>query len=344
MARDRSVIHGTAESRAFQRECPAIDLHADTLMWARWLRYDMSAWHRPPLPKDAFMGQVDLPRLRIGGVGAQFFGLVSVPWLRRSGCFRAVHRQIDRFEEVCIAHPRLVTPARSAEDVVRAHAHGRVAGLLGVEGAHALEGDADNVIRLAWRGVRYLGLAHFSANEACCPSAGLGTDHGSGLTPFGRRLVRDCEDHGVIVDLAHVNRRGFMEACRMARLPLIVSHTGVAGAHAHWRNIDDDQLRAVADTGGVVGIIFARRYLGGAELSDVIRHVLHVIRVCGEDHVALGSDYDGMVVMPSALSEVSKLPNLTAALLRGGWCHRRIRKLLRDNVMRVLREVPPRHL
>jgi membrane dipeptidase len=147
---------------------------------------------------------------------------------------------------------------------------------------------------------------------------------------------------GVIVDLAHINRKGFFDALEVSTAVPIVSHTGVAGAFRHWRNIDDEQIRAVADRGGVVGVIFAPRYLGGPDVGAVCDHVMHVIKVAGEDVPALGSDYDGMVTPPRGLEDVAALPRLTAALLDRGLSRAAVKKMLGENALRVLREVPPR--
>ena len=140
----------------------------------------------------------------------------------------------------------------------------------------------------------------------------------------------------MLVDLAHINRRGFLDACAMAKRPLMVSHTGVLGAFQHWRNIDDDQLRAVADLGGCVGVIFCPRYLGGDDIDAVVRHLRHILDVVGEDAPALGSDWDGFIVPTRGLADPTGLPSLTAALLAAGFKEKVIAKILRDNVMRVL--------
>jgi membrane dipeptidase len=155
-------------------------------------------------------------------------------------------------------------------------------------------------------------------------------------------LVERCEASSVIVDLAHVNRRGFLDACRQAKRPPIVSHTGVVSAHAHWRNIDDEQLRAVADKGGVVGIIFCPRFLGGSGVDAVVRHIMHVVDVAGEDTAALGSDWDGFIVPTPDLRDAARLPLLTDALLAAGLREPAIAKILRHNALRVLRDTPPR--
>jgi membrane dipeptidase len=193
--------------------------------------------------------------------------------------------------------------------------------------------------------VRYLGLSHFSANEACFPSKGRGSSTVKSLTPFGVKVVEQCLEHGVILDLAHINRPGFMQAAAMSKAagkPTIVSHTGVLGAFEHWRNIDDDQLRAVADGGGVIGVIFVPGYLGGPGIETVVKHMEHIVNVVGEDHVALGSDYDGMVTPTEGLTDISMLPNLTDALIAAKWSEGRIAKTLRTNVLRVLADAPPK--
>lgn len=335
------AMHGSDEARALHAEFPAIDLHADTLMWSRWVGYDLAERHEPPFPRAAFAGHVDLPRLVEGGIGAQFFGLVSLPFAKR-GNAAAVEQQIDALDAQVSAHPDRIRKVASADEVEAAARDGVTAALLGVEGAHALDGDLDTLDRFARRGVRYLGLLHFSANEAGYPAFGRGRRDSEGLTSFGKALVRKCESLGVIVDLSHINKRGFLDACRMATVPPVVSHTGVVGAYEHWRNIDDEQLRALADKGGVAGVIFCPRYLGGDGLDPVIAHIRHIIDVAGEDTPALGSDWDGMIVPTRDLRDAAHLPLLTDALLKAGFSKRVIAKILRENVMRVLREVPPR--
>lgn len=333
-------MHGSPEARALHERFPAIDLHADTLMWSRWVGYDLHRRHEPPLPRAALGGHVDVPRLVEGGIGAQFFGLVSLPIGQKRGLFAVVDEQIDALERSLAARPDRLSRARTPSDIEEARRRGAVSALLGIEGAHALEGDLDHLAHFARRGVRYLGLAHFSANEACSPAFGRGARPSEGLTPFGRDVVRRCEELGVIVDLAHINRRGFFEACALATRPPMVSHTGVLGAFEHWRNVDDEQLRAVADKGGCVGVIFCPNFLGGDGLGPVVQHLRHILDVCGEDTPALGSDWDGFIVPTRELSDASRLPLLTDALLAAGVSEAAIGKILRTNVLRVLGDNP----
>lgn len=334
-----STWQGSETARAIHAEHPPIDLHADTLMWSRWIDYDLHKAHEPPLPFAALGGHVDLPRMHEGGMSAQFFGLVSLPLADRlKGMARVVHEQIDALERQIARNPRALQLARTASEIAASRANGTMSALLGIEGAHALEGNLDNVEAFARRGVRYIGFLHFSSNEAGHPAYGRGENHGSGLTRWGHELVQACEAHGVIVDLAHINKQGFLDACRVAQKPPVVSHTGVLGAFDHWRNIDDDQLRAVADKGGVVGVIFCPRFVGGDGLEPVVKHLTHILNVVGEDAAALGSDWDGFIVPTRPLKDPRGLPLLTDALLEAGWSRRAIGKMLHDNVMRVLGE------
>jgi membrane dipeptidase len=326
-------------ARSIHAEHPAIDLHADTLMWSRWIGYDIHKAHEPPLPFAALGGHVDLPRMREGGMGAQFFGLVSLPIADRPrGMAQTCHEQIDVLEQQIKTHPEAVRLVRTAAEIEEAAAKGAIGALLGIEGAHALEGSLDRLTTFARRGVRYLGLLHFSANEAGFPAKGRGRRDTDGLTHWGFELVERCESEGMIVDLAHINKRGFLDACRIAKRPPIVSHTGVLGAFEHWRNIDDEQLRAVAGKGGVVGVIFCPQFVGGDGLGPVVEHLKHIVNVVGEDAAALGSDWDGFIVPTSALKDPRGLPHLTDAMLAAGFSRGAVGQILRDNVMRVLRE------
>ena len=330
-----------SDARALHDEVCVLDLHADTPKLMERIGYDLAHGHHRRLPRRLnYAGHVDLPRMRAGGMAGQFFGMWTVPYPER-GCAASIHRQLDALDLAIDRHPAEVAWALTADDIRVAKAQGRVAALAGIEGGQALEGGLDPIEPFARRGVRYLGLLHFSANALGKPARGRGEDPSQGLTTFGKDVIRECERTGVVVDLAHVNRKGFFDALEVATRPLMVTHTGVDGVHPHWRNLDDEQIRAVAGRGGAIGIIFARRFLGGARIDAVCDHILHVLKVGGEDVPALGSDFDGFVIPPEGLEDVACLPNLTAALSRRGLSDAVLKKILGDNVMRVLAEVPP---
>lgn len=328
------------EARAFHDEICVLDLHADTAKLMDKLGYDLGVRHERPLPTAVnLIGHVDIPRMRDGGLAGQFFSFWTSPIPER-GRTRSIERQLDALDLAMVKHAKELRWTRTGKEVVAAKAAGQISVLGGIEGGHALEGKLESIEPLSRRGVRYLGLLHFSNNAIGRPAKGRGADPACGLTGFGRDVVRECERTGVIVDLAHINRRGFMDALEIATLPAIVSHTGVAGVHEHWRNIDDEQIRAVANRSGCIGIIFARRFLGSASLEAVVDHILHVIKVAGEDVPALGSDFDGFCVPPVGLEDVAAMPSLTVALSQRGLSPRVLEKILGRNVLRVLDAVP----
>jgi membrane dipeptidase len=327
-------------ARALHDELPVMDLHADTPKLMDKLGYDLHARHAPPPRLLNFFGHVDVPRMREGGLAAQFFGMWTAP-RPRSGCAASIHDQLDALDAAAARKPAALARCSTRAEVEAAKAAGQIAALAGIEGAHALEGRIERVEEFARRGVRYIGLLHFSANELGAPAKGLGADENRGLSPFGRAVIAEMNRLGVIVDLAHINRKGFFEAVAASTSTPIVSHTGVAGVRRHWRNIDDEQIRAVAARGGVVGVIFAPRFLGADGIDAVCDHMVHIIRVGGEDVPALGSDYDGSVRPPRGLEDVAALPRLTAALLARGLGRDAVKKLLGGNALRVLAEVPP---
>ena len=328
----------SAEAREVHFSAIVIDLHADTpKLMSRG--YDFAQRHRPRWPVSWFAGHVDLPRMRDGGLSAQWFGMWTAP-IQRRGAADDIHRQLDALSAAAEALAGQFRLASNGDEVREAVAMGATVGLRGIEGGHALDADLENLITFARRGVRYLGLTHFSRNAIASPAIGLGGNRDTGLTGFGHEVVEACEDLGVLVDLAHINRRGFQDVLELARKPVIVSHTGVNSCRQIWRNIDDDQIRAVADTGGVVGIIFSPSYIGG-HLEAVVDHLLHVIDVGGPDCVAVGSDWDGFIRPAKELASPAGLPLLTEAMLRRGCAAETVHKLLGGNALRVLDTLPP---
>ncbi len=329
------------EARALHDDCLVFDLHCDTLLSQTLLGFDPTKRHRNPLPLSPWLFHADIPRMKEGGVGAVALGLVINPLRKRSAVdatFRALG-QVRGWERVA---PDDVTLVSTAADIVAARESGRIAIFGGLEGAHGLGGRTDPLEEMRAGGLRYVGLAHFSRNQACTPAFGWRGNHRDPLTDHGRELIDELNRLKILVDLAHINRPGFLEAANRSTAPVIVSHTGVQAAHSTWRNIDDDQLRAVADTGGVVCIIFAPVFLGGRMIGPadgVVNHIKHVVNVIGEDHVGIGSDLDGFVVPPTDMPDISFLPRLTHLMLKAGMEPRVIRKALGANMLRVFGEV-----
>ena len=328
------------------------DLHADSLLWNRNLK------------KRGTYGHVDLPRLREGGVALQVFGLVTKT--PKGQNFERNSDETDRITLLTLAErwppwtwTSLYQRARyqagrlarlsSADGVTFVRTRGDLDGvvdrreageptlgvLLGLEGAHALEGRFENLAGLHEAGLRMLGLAHFFDNELA--GSAHGTEKG-GLTELGRRVVTEAERLGIAIDLAHASPRAFDEAVRLAAKPVVVSHSGVRGTCGGPRNLTDAQLKAVAATGGVVGIGLFKGAVCGEDVAATLDAIAYAVRVVGVDHVALGSDFDGAVTAPI---HVGGLPLLTEGLLERGFSPQDVAKIMGGNVVRVLRETLP---
>ncbi len=311
-----------------------IDLHADTPLWQHWLNYDFCRAHKACLPAGAWLSNVDLPRMQQVDMDAQVFGLVALP-VEVDG-FATILGMIRRMQDVAHRDPDNFVLARTGTALAQARARGQRVGILSIEGVHTLCGDIQRADTLIDLGVVSFGLAHFHANEACQPAYGLGRQDEVGLSAFGRDLVAHLEHRKVILDLTHINRTGFFDALEASGGPVMVSHTGVVGAHPHWRNIDDVQVRAIAERGGIIGVIFARHFVGGNDIEAVVRHIVHLVNVGGAECAALGSDFDGFIVPVRGLRDITGLPALREALRRAGLSAEVVDQIMGQNAMRFL--------
>jgi membrane dipeptidase len=259
---------------------------------------------------------------------------------------RALRNNLSALSELLTSsHDDSVRLVRSHADYLAARRAGKHAAFIGIQGGNAVDADFTALDSQGPQTVLRVTLLHLTRSTLGAPSAPRWLQSEAGLTPRGRELVQALDERRVFVDLAHINRRGFFDALEShdRTLPALVTHTGVSAIHAHWRNLDDAQLRAIAETGGCVGIMYHAPYLGGGWLGGsaelVFRHIEHAVRVAGEDHVSLGSDWDGAIVPPSDLGSCADLPRLVQVMLEHGWTPERIRKVLGLNFLRALHEL-----
>jgi membrane dipeptidase len=335
-------------ARALQGTLAVADLHADALLWNRDL-LARGAW-----------GHVDVPRLIEGRVALQVFTTVTKTprgmnidatsgdsdnltllailerWPRRTWSSlleRSLYQAAKLRTFAAMSEGRLTVIRTRGE--LAGYVAGRMsddsvtAGILGIEGAQALEGDLANVNRLFLAGFRLFGLTHFFDNDVGGSAHGLVK---GGLTPFGRRVVERMEDLGIVVDLAHASPALIDDVLAMTTRPVVVSHTGVRGTCDNARNVDDDRLAAVAATGGVVGVGLWDTAVCGTTPADWARAVRHAVEIAGVEHVGLGSDWDGAV---ATMIDASQTIHLTQALVDEGFADGDIRLVMGGNVLRV---------
>ncbi len=322
------------------RRVAVADGHADSLMWNR------------DLTRASEAGHVDFPRLREAGVKIQCFTIVTrgLPlidgfslfalkqgWPRRARAseWPRCTFQLDRLGAFCRddGHD---TIAASGAQLEQNLAQGRLSAVVGIEGGHALEGRVERVRELHDRGVRFMSLSHLANNELGGTSTPLFGNRP--LTPLGREVLDAMGEVGMLLDVAHASPAMLPELLAHPKARPFCSHAGVQGATPMWRNLSDETCRAIADKGGVVGIIFAPQFLGGRTVAHLVRHVEHALQVLGEDGVAFGSDFDGMIPLPRGMRDVRDLPVLTQALLDRGLPIRVIEKVLGENYRRLFRE------
>jgi membrane dipeptidase len=354
------------------RRAIVIDTHADTTQAIVYGHADIT--------KPGGATDVDLAKAAAGGLDAQFFSIfVLPPQFKPADFYKEATRQIDALERLAAANPKRMRLARTAADVRQNAKDGVFSMLLGVEGGHVLgTGDEklelERLRELARRGVRYMTLTWSDSNDI----GGSSGDEGDirGLTPFGHKVVAEMNRLGVVVDVSHVSDATFWDAVRASDKPVLATHSSSRQLTNIPRNMTDAMLTAVAKNGGAVCVNFGSSFVDEpfhekemlvwrkdrkGSFSDVfpqiraeaaqikpkvplarlVDHLEHVAKVAGVDHTCLGSDFDGMPAYPVGLEDVSKLPDLTAALVARGFSSADVEKILGGNVLRVLQANEP---
>jgi membrane dipeptidase len=367
-----------ARARALHRRSPLIDGHND-YPWA--LREHDPARDIATLdirqPQPSIM--TDIPRLKAGGVGGQFWSVYVPVELQGQAAVTATLEQIDIVHRMVRRYPETFELALGADDVERIFARGKIASLIGMEGGHSIDNSLAD-LRMFYRlGARYMTLTHASNT----PWADSATDKPKfgGLAPFGEEVVKEMNWLGMLVDLSHVSPDTMADALKVTQAPVIFSHSDARALNDHPRNVPDEILSLLPKNGGVVMVTFVPSFLSPkvnawstlqtaeqdrlkalhpndaaavkagvdawtaanpaprAALTDVADHIDHIRKVAGIDHIGIGSDFDGIMQVVPGLDDVSKYPFLTAELLRRGYTDVDVQKILGRNVLRVMREV-----
>jgi len=316
----------------------AIDLHIESFIWRRVFGYDLNRVHRGGFLGRHFFGHADFPTAQEIGLAGATWSISTNP-ARSSRGRRQVLEQNLRELRTLLQEASGVRLVRTAAEFRAARAAGDHAAFIGIQGGNALDDGIEALDVLADQSVLRVTLIHLTSSRLGATSA-PGGRRSAGLTDFGRAYVERLNELRVGVDLAHISRPGFFDAVSVhdKTQPLLVTHTGLAGVYEHWRNITDEQLRAVADTGGTVGVILHAAFLGrrGVTVSTVVDHLTHIVNTVGEDHASIGSDYDGAITPPKDLPGLWTFPRLVQEMLDRGWSELRIRKILGGNALRVV--------
>ncbi len=338
----------STDAVALCHDAELVDLHIDSFIPPRLYGYDLQRRHeRPLLPGGRFFGHLDLPRMFEGGLSGGMWSITTNPFRPAASRWRVFERNLARFRAFVNEDERLVF-VRDVGEYRAARAEGRHAVLLSIQGGNALEGAPEGAASVPERLLTRVTLVHLT--NACYGATSSPVSvlrRHRGLSPAGRALVEQLDGLRVFVDLAHIHPHGFWDAvdAHDKGLPLIVTHTGVDGVLPHWRNLDDQQVRAVADSGGVVGVMFHRGFLcrpgGPTDGRAVVEHLEHIIAVGGEDCPAIVTDYDGAIQPPTDLLSATDYPRLVQHMLDRGWSEARVRKVLGGNFLRSWEALRP---
>jgi membrane dipeptidase len=344
-----------ARARALHKQAPLIDGHNDYPWALRGLdpgRDFNSAEISKPVPKL----MTDIPRLRQGGVGGQFWSVYVPSTMQGKEAVRATLEQIDIVHRMTRRWPETFEMAHTAADIERSFKAGRIGSLIGMEGGHSIDSSLATLRMMHALGARYMTLTH-SANVPWA-DASPGPAVLNGLSKFGEEVVREMNRLGMLVDLSHVSPDTMEDALRVTEAPVIFSHSSAKALCNVHRNVPDNILQMVAKNGGVVMVTFVPGFISQAvadydakpaaertgpapqaTLSQVADHIDHIRKVAGIDHIGLGGDFDGISSVVVGLEDVSTYPALTAELLKRGYKDDDIKKILGLNVLRVMRQV-----
>jgi len=314
-----------------------IDLHVDFIIQQRLFGYDALKKHGAGIKGQPLVWHADVPRMLEANYSGACLGIHFYPWESEKG-FVEMQRQIDYLDDVIANHPDVLR-VQKPQDWLRARDEKKLALAPGVEGAHMLNGRLDRVETLKKRGVTYMTITHFSKNAAATPSMGRGANESEGLTGFGRDLVAGLQEANILVDVAHVNTPGTLDICKVTQKPLFCTHTGVKGVFPHARNITDEEIDGIAESDGVIGIMFAPKFLTGKVRVDhhcVLDHIDYVVNRVGVRHVGIGSDFDGWVPIPNDMRDCRDISLITSGLADRGHSQADIERILGLNALEML--------
>lgn len=376
-----SGVCAQSDYKIIHEQSLVVDTHADVLL---------QVLRGADISKRLESGHVDLIRLKEGGVDVQVFAVWPNPKSNyEKSMFKQSMQLIDRFDKVMKNNPDKIMLTRSPQEIMQAQKQQKIAACLGLEGGTAIENDLGKLQTFYDRGVRYMGLTwNDSPDWASCALDEVSADFtgSKGLSEFGKKVILNMNEMGMIVDVSHSGEKTFWDVIAVSKKPIIASHSCVFTICPHYRNLKDDQIKAIAKNGGVIFINFYPGYLqkgfnshyqfirklGKAYLDSVrqsygdgilayrkyraaylaeqtksfrpqidiiVDHMDYIINLVGDEHVGLGSDFDGISITPAGIDDVSQMPEITKIMIARGYSKERVQKILGGNFMRVFRQV-----
>lgn len=319
--------------KSFHHHTKMIDLHNDILE-----RMVADTTYR--LKNRNTYNHTDIPRLKEGGVDIQFFAVWVSP-TQYTNYYQQALNMLNIFNREMNENQNSIAQTRNwnqSDSLVNLN---KIAAVICVEGGHHIEDSIEKLVNLYNAGMRYLTIT-WNNSTSWAVSAADSRSTTVGLSDFGRRIIRKLDSLGVIIDVSHTGIKTIQDILQITTKPIIASHSGARALRNNTRNLYDWQIQDIANSGGVIGVVFYPPFLNGtnnATIQDVVNHIDYIKNLVGIDYVAIGSDFDGIGVTPFGLEDVSKFPALTEALFNKGYSREDVEKILYKNFKRVFQQV-----
>jgi membrane dipeptidase len=320
-----------------------LDFHIDSFIWHRIFGYDLTERHGTGLLGARFYSQVDFPRIREAAITGACWVITTNPAKVASERAMTFVENLRELRAIFAAVSSDFAVVRNVREYRAARAAGKHGAFIGIQGGNALDRDLDALDLIPDDMILRITLVHLSSSKIGVTSSPLaGKGKARGLSNFGRDYVRKLNEKKIFVDLAHISREGFFDALAVhdKSQPVLVTHSGVSGVFPHWRNLDDEQVKAVADLGGTIGVIYHGQFIDGhnfgGSIEGVVRHIEHIVKIAGDDFASLGSDWDGAISTPRDMLTCLELPKLADKMLERGLKPESVQKILGGNALRVI--------
>ncbi|MBU0473736.1 MAG: membrane dipeptidase [Bacteroidetes bacterium] len=289
--------------------------------------------------------ETDVPRLKQGGVDLQFFAAWVSPTAYIGKYYQTTLDLIERLNYETFLNLNEIALTTNYESSLNEINQNKIAAVIGVEGGHSIESSIDKLVQLYNMGMRYLTITWNNSTEWAVSASDSRTNT-VGLSEFGKDVIRKMDSLGIIIDVSHTGIKTISDILEITQNPIMATHSGVRAIKNSSRNLYDSQIKDIANSGGVIGVVFYPPFIGDADsdgdsdIADVIAHIDYIVNLVGIDYIAIGSDFDGTNGnLVKGLSDVTKYPDLTIALLEHGYTHSDIRKILGENFLRVFKQV-----
>ncbi|MFN3873207.1 MAG: membrane dipeptidase [Ignavibacterium sp.] len=318
---------------SFHSVSTLIDLHNDVLeVMVNDTSYHLQQRHN--------YNHTDIPRLKDGGVDLQFFSVWVSP-TQYTNYYQQAQVMLNVFNSELNQNTNSIAQIRNWNEADSVIQHNKIAAVIGVEGGHHIENSIEKLVNLYNAGMRYMTITWNNSTDWAV-SAQDSRSTTVGLSDFGRQVIRTMDSLGIIIDVSHTGIKTIQDILQETQNPIIASHSGARALRNHYRNLYDWQIQDIANSGGVIGVVFYPYFLNGssnASINDVIAHIDYIKNLVGIDYVAIGSDFDGIEVVPLGLEDTTKFPNLTEALFDHGYTREEVEKILYKNFKRVFEQV-----